>query len=179
MHRRDIFALSMITPFGFAWLGGSADAQEKSFKQLLVGTWMLVACEAVARDGTKSPLVTGDHPAGQYIFTDDGHFSFQETAELSKVVSDDRMKTTPSEDKAVVQGSIAYYGTYTVNDADKTIAVHIERSSFPNLNGTDGKRIVTTLSADEMSYVNPRPMARGTINCTFKRAKQRSDLHGE
>ena len=178
MHRRELFALSLITLLGLAWLGDGAVAQEKSFKEQLVGTWMLVACEAVARDGSKSPLVMGDHPAGQYIFTDDGHFSFQATAELSKVVSDDRMKTTPTEDKAVVQGSIAYYGTYTVNDADRTIAVHIERSSFPNLNGTDGKRIVTTLSADKMSYVNPRAMARGTINCTFKRAEERSSLNG-
>jgi hypothetical protein len=55
----------------------------------------------------------------------------------------------------VVRGSIAYYGTYTVNDAEKTITVHIERSSFPNLNGTDGKRILALLSADETKYTNP------------------------
>lgn len=179
MHRRDLFAISMIAEFGLASLAGRAVAQERSFREQLVGTWTLVVCEVIAPNGTKSPLVIGDNPEGQYIFTDDGHFSFQATAELSRFVSDDRMKSTPKEDKAVVQGSIAYYGTYSVNDADKTIAVHIERSSFPNLNGTDGKRIVTTLSADRMSYVNPVRMARGTINCAYRRAKQPLDLKSE
>ena len=171
MHRHRIVGISMITAFGLASLGSSAVSQQKSFKEQLVGTWTLRVCEVVAQDGTRSPLVMGDNPAGQYILTDDGHFSFQATAELSRFVSDDRMNSTPKEDKAVVQGSIAYYGTYTVNDADRTIAVHTERSSFPNLNGTDGKRIVTTLSPDRMSYVNPVRMARGTINCAYRRAK--------
>jgi hypothetical protein len=75
------------------------------------------------------------------------------------------------EDKAVTEGSIAYYGTYDVNDGDKTIHVHIERSSFPNLNGTDGKRIVTTITADQMRYVNPARLAGGSITCAYKRAK--------
>ena len=79
------------------------------------------------------------------------------------------MKTTPEEDKAAVQGSIAYYGTYTVSEMDKTILVHIERSSFPNQNGTDGKRVITALSKDEMSYVNPAPRGGGSINCTYRR----------
>ena len=71
----------------------------------------------------------------------------------------------------MVRGSIAYYGTYTVNDAEKTIIVHIERSSFPNLNGTDGKRILTLLSAEEMKYINPGRRGGGSINCAYKRAK--------
>jgi hypothetical protein len=70
-----------------------------------------------------------------------------------------------------VEGSIAYYGTYTACDADKTITLHIERSNFPNLNGTDGKRIVTAISANEMKWTNPGRFGGGIINCTNKRAK--------
>ncbi len=113
----------------------------------------------------------GSDPAGQYIFTEDGHFSFQAVAEFGEFLSNDRMKTTPKEDKAAVQASIAYFGTYTVNDENKTIAVHIERSSFPNQNGTDGKRVITALSADEMSYTNPGRRGGGSINCTYRRSK--------
>src|SRR5271169_2445906 len=142
-----------------------------SIKQQLVGTWVLLECEVVALDGTKSPLVLGSNPTGQYIFTDDGHFSFQAVAEFSKFISNNRMKTTPGENKAAVQGSIAYYGTYTVNEADKTIALHIERSSFPNQNGSDGKRIITALSGNEMKYTNPGRRGGGSINCAYKRAK--------
>jgi hypothetical protein len=101
----------------------------KSLREQLVGAWEIVLCEAVRPDGTKSPLVMGSDPAGQLIFTDDGHFSFQATAELPEFTSNNRMKTTPEENKAATEGSIAYYGTYIVNDADGTIAVHVERSS--------------------------------------------------
>ena len=149
----------------------TATGEQKSFKEQLVGTWTLVLCEIVAADGTKSPLVVGSNPAGRYIFTDDDHFSFQAVAEFAKFASNDRMKTTPAENQAAVQGSIAYYGTYTVNDADRTIALHIERSSFPNQNGTNGTRIVTALSADEMKYINPRRRGGGSIICAYKRAK--------
>jgi hypothetical protein len=92
-------------------------------------------------------------------------------AEIPKFVSNDYRKTTPEENKAVVEGSMAYYGTYTATDADKTIALHIERSSIPNLNGTDGKRIVTALSADELKWTNPAPLGGGSISCANRRAK--------
>jgi hypothetical protein len=91
------------------------------------------------------------------------------SAEIPKFASGDETKTTPEENKAVVEGSIAYFGTYTATDA--TIALHVERSSIPNLNGTDGKRIVTALSADEMTWTNPAPVRGGSINCANKRAK--------
>lgn len=146
-------------------------AQHSSLKEQLVGTWVLVRCEVVAPNGATSPLVAGSNPAGQYIFTEDGYFSFQAAAEFGKFLSNDRMKTTSEEDKAAVQGSIAYFGTYTVDEMNKTIAVHIERSSFPNQNGSDGKRVITTLTADEMSYINPGRRGGGSIHCTYKRAK--------
>jgi Lipocalin-like domain len=145
--------------------------QQMSLKEELVGTWTIVLCEAVQPNGIKGPLVIGNDPGGQYIFTDNGHFSFQAVAKLPSFRSNSRMKTTPEENMTVVEGSIAYYGTYTVNDADKTITLHIERSSFPNLNGTVGKRIVTALTADEMKYINPGRTGGGSINCTCKRAK--------
>jgi hypothetical protein len=149
----------------------SLSGQPKSLKEQLIGTWTIVLGEALQPDGTKRSLLSGSDPVGQLMFTDSGYFSFQATADLPKFASNDRMKRTPQENKAVVDGSIAYYGTYTVNDADKTIAIHIERSSFPNLNGTVGKRVVTAISADEMKYINPGPIGGGSINCAYKRAK--------
>src|SRR5262249_51044742 len=133
----------------------NAIAQQTSLKEQLIGTSALELCENVAPNGTKTPLVVGSNPAGQYIFTHDGHFSFQAAAELPRFASGDNRETTPEENKAVVEGSIAYYGTYTPYDEERTVILHIERSLFPNLNGTDGKRIITALTTNEMSYINP------------------------
>jgi hypothetical protein len=47
----------------------------------------------------------------------DGHFSLVNTrADLPKFASNRRDQGTPEENKAVVQGSIAYFGTYSVNE---------------------------------------------------------------
>jgi Lipocalin-like domain len=171
MDQRNKLRLAVITALGLSLLPGNAIAQQKSLKEQLTGAWMIVLCETVYPDGTKRPLVLGNNPLGQFIFTDNGRFSFQVAAEIPKFMSGDETKTTPEENKAVVEGSIAYFGTYMVTDADKTIALHIERSSIPNLNWTNGKRIVTAISADEMNWTNPAPIRGGAINCFNKRAK--------
>jgi hypothetical protein len=156
MDQRKMLGFAASATLGLALLPANAIAQQKSLKEQLVGTWAVVLCESVAPDGAKTPLVVGSNPAGQYIFTPDSHFSFQAAAELPGFASGDNRKTTPEENKAVVEGSIAYYGIYTPNEAERTIILHIERSSFPNQNGTDGKRIITALTADEMSYTSLR-----------------------
>jgi hypothetical protein len=67
----------------------------------------------------------------------------------------DRLKTTPTEEKAVAHGNLSYFGTHTVSEADKTINYRIERSSFPNqVTGADVKR-VATLTGDELKLDNP------------------------
>jgi len=171
MDRRNMLGLAVITALVVSLLSGNAVAQKKSFEEQIIGTWMVVRCDVVNPDGTKGPLVFGSNPVGQFIFTDNGRFSFQVAAEIPKFASGDYRKTTSEENKAVVQGAMAYFGTFTATDADKTIALHIERSSIPNLNGTDGRRVVTTLSADEMNWTNPSPLGGGSISCANKRAK--------
>jgi Lipocalin-like domain len=170
MKRPDCIRFSTMTALGLALLQGSAPAQQISIKEQLVGTWKVVTCEVVAPDGTKRPPVEGNDPAGQLILTSDGHFSFQIATDFPPFASRNLTNTTPEENRAAVRGSIAYYGTYTVNDAEKTYIEHIERGSpLSFLNGTDGKRIITLLSADEMKYTNPGQTA--SVNCAYKRAK--------
>ena len=73
----------------------------------------------------------GSDLKGLVIFTDNGRMSVQYITDYPKIASKDRMKTTPAEEKAVAHGVLSYFGTYTVNEADKTISYRIERSSFP------------------------------------------------
>ena len=48
---------------------------------------------------------------------------------LPKFASNNRQAGTPEENKAFVQGSLAYFGTYSVDEAAKTVTVHIESCS--------------------------------------------------
>src|SRR4051812_15555743 len=77
-HRRGIMrglrifgACAVI--IALALSNGSAFAQ-KSIKDQLVGTWLLVAVTAERADGSKGEPF-GANPKGVIIFTADGHFS--------------------------------------------------------------------------------------------------------
>jgi hypothetical protein len=157
-------------------LGGAlptedAVAQHKSLKEELVGTWMLVSSHNLRSDGSKIDR-SGPNPKGILIYTSDGHFVFVNTrSDLPKFASNSRDRGTPEEYKAVVQGSLAYFGTYSVNEADKVISVQIEGSTFANLIGTDQKRVITSLTANELKFINPAPSRDGTLELVWKRAK--------
>lgn len=64
------------------------------------------------------------------------------------------MAGTEEEYKAVVQGSIAHFGRYNVDEAAKTITFEIDSSTFPNWNGTVQKRPFT-VSGDELRWQTP------------------------
>jgi len=63
--------------------------------------------------------------------------------DLPKLAANNRDKATVERKaKAIVAGSIAYYGTYTVDEGTKTIIPTVEGATFPNMVGTDQSRIV-------------------------------------
>jgi Lipocalin-like domain len=167
-----------VTTMSLLFLGvvlfvGDALAQQKSLKEQLVGTWKLVSSHNVRNDGSKID-VYGPNANGIVIYTSDGHFALVNMrSDLPKFASNSRDRGTPEEYKAVVQGSIAYFGTYTVNEADKVITAQIEGSTFPNaIGGPDQKRIITSLTADELKFTNPAATSRGgTLELVWKRAK--------
>jgi hypothetical protein len=66
-----------------------------------------------------------------------------------------RTKATSEEAQTIVSGSIAYYGSYTLNEADKTISVRLLASTYANLlGGPEQKRIITSLTGDELKFTN-------------------------
>ena len=66
---------------------------------------------------------------------------------ITKIASSNRATATPEEAKAVVVGSIAYFGKYSVDETSKVLTVDIQGSTFANQigNTTDNKRIVIRL----------------------------------
>jgi hypothetical protein len=148
-------ATAALTAVLAAGLGaGDANAQQaKSVKDQLVGSWELVSL--VSQTGDKKVDAFGPNPIGRMTLDADGRFStITLRPGLPHFASGNRMKGTPDEHKAVVQGSMAFFGTYTVHEADKSIMFRLEFATFPNWNGVEQKRIFT-LSGDELSYVNP------------------------
>jgi hypothetical protein len=62
------------------------------------------------------------------------------------------------------------FGTYSVDEANKTIVTNIEGSSISRLNGVTQRRVVTALTKDELKYVNPVTGAGTQVESVWQRA---------
>jgi hypothetical protein len=123
-------------------------AHKKSFRAALVGHWQLVSVSVNGR------VPYGADPHGSMFLDDAGHFSVI-------VVSDGNAR------------SLAYFGTYTINSAEKSMVLHIEDSAgggTPNAAGREVKRLFM-LSGDELSIQNELATGNpGAVTVTWKRA---------
>ena len=119
MTRQGIVNLSVTLAFGLALMPGAALGQQKPLKEQIVGAWTLVSAVDTQADGTKTNP-WGANPKGTYMFDANGRFTQMLLhTDLPKI--DNRMGGTPDQNKAIAQGVIAMYGTYTVDEASKTI----------------------------------------------------------
>jgi hypothetical protein len=92
-------------------------------------------------------------------------------ASLRKIAADNRMKGTAEENQAIVQGSLASYGSYTVvNEKEHAVKVRIEGSTFSNWDGQDQKQ-TWTVKGDELTTTTPTASVGGVANLIFKRAR--------
>lgn len=94
-----------------------ASAQQKSLKEQITGAWSLSSGWEEFSDGKKNV----PWAAGNLILEPTGHLSLM-------LVGKDRH--SESKDSRIPTGPfVAYYGTYTVNEADKTISYKIEHAA--------------------------------------------------
>ena len=135
MNRRNTLSAiaASLVLLSLALPAGDAAAQGA---KSLAGTWTLVSTDNVDASGKKTPTF-GPNPRGSLIFTSNGRYSVNiARASLPKFASDNRAKGTAEENQAVVAGSIAHFGKYTVDEKDKAFTFHIETSTYPNWDGT-------------------------------------------
>jgi len=171
MNRRHLLSLSAITASALALAPGSAFAKQKSIKEQIVGTWTFVSGLDVHPDGRKTDA-WGPNAKGTFMFDRNGRFAQIITrADIPKFAAATRDQATAAENKAVMMGLIAYFGTYTVNEADKTVTTRPDGGTFPNLVGLDQKRSIITLTADDLKYANPATSTGMTAESTWKRLK--------
>ena len=171
MNRRIILGISAATTLGLVFLAGLAVAQKKTLKEQLVGTWLVAAVDNIRPDGSRFQSL-GPNPKGIMMFDANGWFSFQLAQPgRPKFASDNRLQGTAEENKATVQGSLSYYGKYSVDEADRVLHLYIESSSWPNFDGIDNKRIITSLSDDELKWYSPAGSIGTTAEVIWKRPK--------
>ena len=146
-------------------------AGSSPLKEQLAGAWRLISWEQTGADGSKLQQF-GNNPKGLAFFDTSGHYiisvmrsdhanykigSFGQIAQISA-----------EEARATALGTITYFGTYTVNEANRAIAIHVEASSFPNWNGTQQERLLEIVG-DQLK-LTVRPPNGGHVDVLWKRA---------
>jgi hypothetical protein len=171
MNRRSILSLSAITVLALAVLPGSAVAQQKSLKDQLVGTWTLVSNEDTDPNGTKRQNY-GANPRGILILDAGGRYA-QVTGRPDRPKFKDsdnpRLNTPAAEYGEAARAFAGNFGTWSVNEADKTFTRRYEAALIPNVEGTDQKNSVS-LAGDELKLVTTSAAGVKT-EAVYRRAK--------
>jgi len=171
MNRRSILGISAMTTLALALLPSSSIAQQKSLKEQIIGTWVIVSSDSTAPDGSKLQ-VFGPDPKGILVFDASGQtVQIIVNPGVPKFKINNRLKGTPEENTAAVHGTTATFGTFTVDESCKTITVRNVGGMFPEQAGTDTKRIVTSVTADELKFTNPATAAGMRADNVWRRAK--------
>jgi hypothetical protein len=123
-----------------------------TLRDQIQGTWRLVLYE---RRNTESEAWTkrfGDGPKGYIMYDRTGHMmvEFEKMPPPPNFASGDDWTPTPDEARAALLGYIAYFGTYTVDEAAHAVTHHVEGSLNPSYYGTDQLR-PATLEGDRLT----------------------------
>ena len=79
------------------------------------------------------------------------------------------MKGTTEDNQAVIQGSIALFGSYKVaSEMEETVVLSIEGSTFPNWDGEDQTRLMHSIG-NQMEITNPTTTVGGRNFIVWKR----------
>ena len=150
--------------------GSITPAFSQTTPKELVGTRTLVSI-TLEYDGKKIDFF-GANPHGQLTLDPNGRFSVIITrSDVPKFATNSRDAGTSEENKAAVQASIAYFGTYSVSEADNVIKYHIDGSTYPNWQDADQERLFK-LSGDELTLTNSTTsVGAGTAYSVWKAVK--------
>lgn len=167
---RNVLHLIAISGLGLTLLPGNAVSEQKSLKEQLVGTWKIVSVDNTRPDGSIKQIF-GPNPRGIAVFDDHGNtVVVLMRSDRAKFAADNRDLGTPEEYKATVQGTHAYFGRYSVIEAEKTLVFHNEGNTFPNQEGIDTKRFIS-ITGDEFRWTTPAPSVGGRSEAVWKRVK--------
>jgi hypothetical protein len=140
MHRRSMLHLCGLAVVGLVTLLCTAQAQQKSAKDLIAGTWTLLIADNVRSDRTRVPGF-GALPNGTAKFGADGKYSVEITPTSSG------------------HPALSYSGSYTLDDAGKTLTLRVEQSSLANWRGSTQSGTVEFVNADNLGWTTSVPFA--------------------
>lgn len=135
----------------------------------VAGTWVLDSYVSTAADGSNTQNF-GPSAVGCAMFDGAGNFSMTVVrSDLPKFASNNREGGSPDENRAVVQGSLAYFGTYSADADGKGLTLHILGATLPNWIGTTQSRAASMPSHDRLEFTNASASGGGSALIVWRR----------
>lgn len=140
---------------------------ENTLRSQIVGAYTLTGVYDELADGKKNDT-WGPGVKGLAIFDPFGMFSIQTYG--------DNRQSEPNKGPRdnVVGPAVAYYGTYTVDEATKTLTYHIIQSSFPGWNNFERKvhvdEVTSTTLKTSASNNDPKLGGKFVAHSDYTRA---------
>ena len=139
---------------GLACVATQAPAQEKSFKEAIIGPWLITAVFDEYQSGEKK-----DNWGGVK-----GQITFGRTGRFSQIIIGQPIPSSKTDDPRKPDAPVvAYFGSYTVDEAGKKITGKIEAASYsPRVN----METIWTVegSGDKLTFIlSPRKDQHGTF----------------
>lgn len=164
------FALAFLTSLIMGSIimsdASTQSAPKKIHAQDLYGLWEYVSAFQQRPDGSTFNQF-GDPPRGYFAIFKNGHYShIVMEPDLPHVASGLIKQMAADEALRIAEGTLAHFGTFTVDEEAGTFTVVIEKSSFPNFDGVSQTRTVTQLDKTTLAYQNPVSSA-GPGNIVF------------
>jgi hypothetical protein len=123
MNRRTALTLTTMALFGAALFAGDATAQQKPLKDQLIGVWTALSAETTGPNGAKQQFYGA--PAKGILILDAGGTYAQVLARPGrpkfKSINRFSFDATPEELKVAVIGTVATFGTWSVNQGCSTL----------------------------------------------------------
>jgi len=174
-HRRDmpksVRRLTLLALWAACLAPSSVYGQ--SLREQLLGTWTLVSWTRVVGN-VEEPGLLGQDPVGQIMFAPDGRMCFNAMLrDRSPFAGRDFQAGTPEEKAAAYDSYIGLCGRYEVNESERSVALRLDVSLYPNWVGTTQKRFVET--TDSRLRITTPPILSGGKQIVgtllFERAK--------
>ena len=145
---------------------------------MLTGAWRLVSYRAEMPDGSvRHPL--GADPLGRLMYDGDGRMTVQFGRRGRAPFASPEMRGgTAEEMKAAFHGYVAYFGTYTVDEAAGTVTHAVEGSLFPNWEGQAQVRTYR-LEGNRLTLTTPPlPAAGGMVTLVLEWEREDREAGG-
>ena len=120
----------------------TASTAADSLREKAVGTWRLISWEAVRPNGQALNFIMGPHPIGLLIYQPNGYMAVQGMHDPRPMFAESGLAAARNELRNAYFGYYAYWGTYTINEADSTIEHNIQSSLRPEEVGIKYKRSI-------------------------------------